>query len=58
MRYPISGISQTEVDDKNMEDALDNVPKQRPDLVAVNSIRTVRAAELSFLLTAGFRCWS
>ncbi len=52
VRYPISGISQTLVDEKNMEDALDNVPKQRPDLVAVNSIRTVRAAELAFLLTA------
>jgi type IV pilus assembly protein PilB len=52
VRYPISGISQTQVDDKNMEDALDNVPKQRPDLVAVNSIRTVRGAELAFLLTA------
>ncbi|HSE43154.1 MAG TPA: ATPase, T2SS/T4P/T4SS family, partial [Acidobacteriota bacterium] len=52
VRYPISGISQTQVNDKDMELALDNVLKQRPDLVAVHSIRSVRAAELSFLLTA------
>jgi type IV pilus assembly protein PilB len=52
VRYPISGISQTQVSEKDMEMALDTVMKQRPDLVAVHSIRTVRAAELSFLLTA------
>ncbi len=52
VRYPISGISQTQVNEKDMEMALDNVLKQRPELVAVHTIRTVRAAELSFLLTA------
>jgi type IV pilus assembly protein PilB len=52
VRYPISGISQTQVSEKDMEISLDTVIKQHPDLVAVHSIRTVRAAELSFLLTA------
>lgn len=52
VRYPIGGLSQTLVNEEEMESSLENVLKQRPDLVAVNSIRSVRAADLAFLIAA------
>lgn len=52
VRYPIGGLSQTLVNEEEMEASLENVLKQRPDLVAVNSIRSVRAADLAFLIAA------
>ncbi|HSP06989.1 MAG TPA: ATPase, T2SS/T4P/T4SS family [Acidobacteriota bacterium] len=52
VRYPIGGLSQTEVSEEEMEGALENVLKQRPELVAVNSIRSVRAADVAFLIAA------
>ena len=52
VRYPLSGISQSQVEEGQMENGLENVLKQKPDLVAVNSIRSVRAAELAFLIAA------
>jgi len=52
VRYPISGLSQTQVDPDEMEEALENVMKQKPELLVVNSIRSPRAAELAFLATA------
>jgi type IV pilus assembly protein PilB len=52
VRYPLAGISQSQTEEDQMETALENVLKQKPDLVAVNSIRTVRAAELAFLLAS------
>lgn len=52
VRYPIEGISQTQVDPENMEESLENVMKQKPELIVVNSLRSVHAAELAFLITA------
>lgn len=52
VRYPITGLSQIQVSEAEMETALENVLKQKPDLVAVNALRTVRMAELAFLITA------
>lgn len=52
VRYPIGGLSQTHVEEDEMESALEDVLKQKPELVAVNSIRSVRAADLAFLITA------
>lgn len=52
VRYPMSGLSQTQVDPDEMEEALENVMKQKPELLVVNSIRSPRAAELAFLTTA------
>ncbi|PWT93361.1 MAG: hypothetical protein C5B54_01955 [Acidobacteria bacterium] len=52
VRYPVSGLSQTQVDPDDMEEALENVIKQKPELVIVNAVRTVRSAELTFLITA------
>jgi type II secretory ATPase GspE/PulE/Tfp pilus assembly ATPase PilB-like protein len=52
VRYPISGLSQTQVADENMEAALENVFGQKPDLLAVHSLKTVRAVEVAFLIAA------
>jgi type II secretory ATPase GspE/PulE/Tfp pilus assembly ATPase PilB-like protein len=52
VRYPISGISQTQVDEMDMESALEGVMKQQPDLLAVHSLKTVRAVEIAFLISA------
>lgn len=52
VRYPIGGISQTQVEEEEMESALEDVLKQKPELVVVNSIRSVRAADLAFLVAA------
>ncbi|HJZ13041.1 MAG TPA: ATPase, T2SS/T4P/T4SS family, partial [Acidobacteriota bacterium] len=52
VRYPLAAISQSQVEERELESALENVLKQKPDLVAVNSIRTVRAAELAFLIAS------
>jgi type II secretory ATPase GspE/PulE/Tfp pilus assembly ATPase PilB-like protein len=52
VRYPISAISQTQADDPQMEQALENVMKQQPDMIAVHSLKTVRAVEIAFLISA------
>jgi type II secretory ATPase GspE/PulE/Tfp pilus assembly ATPase PilB-like protein len=52
IRYPLSGITQTEIAEDAFESALENLGNHPPDLLAVDSIRTVRAAELAFLLAS------
>lgn len=52
VRYPMGGLSQTQVDDADMEAALEDVLKQKPDLVVVNSLRSVRSVDLAFLIAA------
>jgi type II secretory ATPase GspE/PulE/Tfp pilus assembly ATPase PilB-like protein len=52
VRYPLHGISQTQVEEGEMEGVLEGVLKQKPDLVAIHSLCSVRAAEIAFLIAA------
>ncbi len=52
VRYPLSGISQTCVEEKGMESALEDILTQKPDLVAVHTLRTPRSVEIAFLIAA------
>ncbi len=52
VHYPISGVTQTQVEPAEMDTALEEVLKQRPELLAINSLRTRRSVELAFLTAA------
>lgn len=52
VRYPIQGLNQTQVPEGEMEEGLENILSQKPDLVAINTLRTLRSAELAFLIGA------
>ncbi|HET6267979.1 MAG TPA: ATPase, T2SS/T4P/T4SS family [Acidobacteriota bacterium] len=52
VRYPIQGMNQTQVPEGEMEGAMENILKQKPDLVAVDALRSVRAVELAFLISS------
>ncbi len=52
VRYPISGISQTCIEEDRMETALEDIQTQKPDLVAAHTLRTPRSMEIAFLIAA------
>jgi type II secretory ATPase GspE/PulE/Tfp pilus assembly ATPase PilB-like protein len=52
VHYPLSGVTQTQVDPEEMDQALEEVLRQRPELLAINSLRTKRSVELAFLSAA------
>lgn len=51
IRYPVNGIHQNEVPEQ-MERMLEDYLYQSPDLLAIAPARTVRAAEIAFLLAS------
>lgn len=52
VRYPIQGLNQTQVEEGGMEEALESVLSQKPEMVAIHALRTLRSAELAFLIGA------
>ncbi|MCI0603959.1 Flp pilus assembly complex ATPase component TadA [bacterium] len=52
IRYPLTEIHQNEVSADEMERSLEEYLYQPPELLAIASLKTVRAAELSFLMAA------
>jgi type IV pilus assembly protein PilB len=52
VRYPIQGLNQTQVQEGEMEEGLENILSQKPDLVAIHTLRSLRSAELAFLIGA------
>jgi type IV pilus assembly protein PilB len=52
IRYPITGIHQNEVADDQVEDLLQDLVNRPPDLLVLTSLKSIRQAELAFLLAA------
>lgn len=52
MRYPLNEIHQNEITEVQMERILEEYLFQSPDLLAVSVVKSVRAAEVAFLLAA------
>ncbi|MGH9858250.1 MAG: ATPase, T2SS/T4P/T4SS family, partial [Acidobacteriota bacterium] len=52
IRYPLNGIHQNEVLEEQMDRVLEEYLFQSPDLLAVSAVKSVRGAEVAFLLAA------
>lgn len=52
IRYPMNGVQQRQVEETEMEPAMEGLIGEAHDLVAINSLRNLRSAELAFLIAA------
>jgi type IV pilus assembly protein PilB len=52
IRYPIAGVHQNEVPDDQVEALLQDLVNRPPDLLVLTSLKSIRQAELAFLLAA------